>query len=113
MKAGNIPHSVPSSRSSSGGAWPGGKTVRLPKKFQQGGNSGAFNTAHGGYVRFVTPGSPDIIIVVHSGRPYFPEVKQPGTYQSPEQKSFQLPAEKASAFYAVVRSIEDVQALGL
>jgi hypothetical protein len=53
------------------------------------------------------------IIVVHVGRPYFLEVKRPGTYQSPEQKEFQRNAEKHDALYAVVRSIEDTQALGL
>jgi hypothetical protein len=75
-------------------------------------NSGAFTTEHGGFVRFGRPGSPDII-VVHVGRPYFLEVKRPGSYQSPEQKGFQARAEKVGALYAVVRSIEDVQALGL
>ena len=53
------------------------------------------------------------IIVVHVGRPYFLEVKRPGMYQSPEQKDFQAHAEEAGALYAVVRSIEDTQALGL
>jgi len=53
------------------------------------------------------------IIVVHVGRPYFLEVKRPKTSQSPEQKEFQKRAETAGALYAVVRSIEDVQALGL
>ena len=53
------------------------------------------------------------IIVVHIGQPYFLEVKRPGTYQRPEQKEFQKAAEAAGALYAVVRSIDDVQALGL
>ncbi len=53
------------------------------------------------------------IIVVHVGRPYFLEVKRQGTYQSPDQKTFQATAEKAGARYAVVRSIDDVMALGL
>jgi hypothetical protein len=53
------------------------------------------------------------IIVVHVGRPYFLEVKRAGTYQSPDQKLFQQRAEGAGAMYAVVRSIEDVQQLGL
>jgi hypothetical protein len=53
------------------------------------------------------------IIVVHTGRPYFLEVKRPKSYQSPDQKEFQKRAEAAGAYYAVVRSIEDVQALGL
>ncbi len=53
------------------------------------------------------------IILVHTGPPYFLEVKREGTYQSPEQKAFQQQAEKAGAHYAVVRSIDDVQAIGL
>jgi hypothetical protein len=53
------------------------------------------------------------IIVVHVGRPYFLEVKRPGSYQRPEQKDFQRQAELAGALYATVRSIEDVQKLGL
>lgn len=57
-------------------------------------------------------GVPDIILV-HVGRPYFLEVKRPGTYQSAEQKDFQKRAEQSGALYAVVRSIDDVQALGL
>jgi len=60
-----------------------------------------------------TPKGVADIIVVHVGRPYFLEVKLPGTYQSPEQKDFQKRAEAAGAFYSVVRSIDDVQALGL
>jgi hypothetical protein len=44
-------------------------------------NSGAFKTEHGAFVRFGTIGSPDLI-VVHVGRPYFLEVKRPGTYLS-------------------------------
>jgi hypothetical protein len=53
------------------------------------------------------------IILVHTGRPYFLKVKRKGTYQSPEQKEFQRQAEAAGALHAVVRSIDDVQALGL
>lgn len=60
-----------------------------------------------------TPKGISDIIVVRAGRPYFLEVKRPGSYQSPEQKEFQARAEKAKALYAVVRSIEDVQRLGL
>jgi hypothetical protein len=53
------------------------------------------------------------ILVVHVRRSYFLEVKRPKTYQSPEQRDFQANAEKASAHYAVVRSIDDVRLLGL
>jgi hypothetical protein len=62
--------------------------------------------------KYAMRGVPDII-VVHVGRPYFLEVKRPKSYQSPEQRAFQKLAEAAGAYYAVVRSIEDVEALGL
>ncbi len=62
--------------------------------------------------KYAISGVPDII-VVHVGRPYFLEVKRPGSYQSAEQKEFQARAEAAGALYAVVRSIDDVQKLGL
>jgi hypothetical protein len=57
-------------------------------------------------------GVPDLI-VVHIGRPYFLEVKRPGSKQSLDQIEFQRQAEKAGALYAVVRSIDEVQQLGL
>jgi len=53
------------------------------------------------------------IMVVHVGRPFSLEVKRSGSPQSPDQKLFQQRAEKAGAMDAVVRSIEDVQQLGL
>jgi VRR-NUC domain len=53
------------------------------------------------------------ILVVHVGVPYFLEVKTPVGRQSPDQKDFQEQVEKAGGVYAVVRSIPDVQALGL
>jgi hypothetical protein len=62
--------------------------------------------------KYAIRGVPDII-VVHVGRPYFLEVKRPRAYQSPDQKLFQQRAETAGAMYAVVRSIEHVQRLGL
>lgn len=46
------------------------------------------------------------------GRPYFLEVKRVGGRQSPGQKEFQSKAEATGAHYAVVRSIDDVRALG-
>jgi hypothetical protein len=56
-------------------------------------NTGAFKTEHGGFVRFGTPGSPDII-VVKDGRAIFLGVKRPGSYQPPEQEEFQANAER-------------------
>lgn len=84
----------------------------LRKHFWWRNNSGAYKAEHGAFIRFGTPSSPDIILV-RDGRSYFLEVKQPGSYQSAEQKQFQERAEVAGALYAVFRSIEDVQQLGL
>lgn len=60
-----------------------------------------------------TPKGISDIFVLYGARPYFLEVKRPGSYQTPEQREFQKRAEFAGAIYAVVRSIEDVQQLGL
>lgn len=60
-----------------------------------------------------TPKGISDIFVLYGVRPYFLEVKRPGSYQTPEQREFQKRAEFAGAIYAVVHSIEEVQALGL
>ena len=53
-------------------------------------------------------GVPDIIIV-KKGQFIGLEVKRPGTYQSPEQKTFECELTDAGGQYHVVRSIDDVQ----
>jgi len=60
-----------------------------------------------------TPKGISDIFVLYGARPYFLEVKRPGSYQTPEQQEFQRRTEFVGACYAVVRSIEDVQCLGL
>jgi hypothetical protein len=75
-------------------------------------NTGAFETKKGSFVRFGTKGSPDIILV-YQGRPYFLEVKRKSGIMSLEQESFSLAARAAGALYHVVRSVDDVQRLGL
>ncbi len=57
-------------------------------------------------------GVPDII-VVKQGQFIGLEVKRKGTYQSPEQKEFEHRVTVAGGVYEVVRSIDDVQAMGL
>jgi len=57
-------------------------------------------------------GVPDIIIV-KEGRFIGLEVKRLRTCQSPEQKAFEVDIVAAGGLYRVVRSIEDVQRLGL
>jgi len=57
-------------------------------------------------------GIPDIL-AIKDGRPIFLEVKAEKGKQSEAQIDFEYSAVKAGAQYAVVRSIEDVQAIGL
>lgn len=62
--------------------------------------------------KYTPKGLPDIV-VVQGGMFVALEVKRPKTYQSKEQKEFQAWVEKHSGKYFVVRSIEDVQKIGL
>lgn len=59
-----------------------------------------------------SPGAPDIF-VIREGLIYGLEVKSKVGRQSDIQKLFQEKMEAAGAVYGLVRSIEDVQALGL
>lgn len=71
-------------------------------------NSGAFKTNSGGFYRFGTPGSPDIIAVIH-GRFIGIECKAPKGKQSENQKMFQQTLEEAGGFYILAYSIDDVE----
>lgn len=53
------------------------------------------------------------IVLIKNGLAIFLEVKKPEGRQSPSQKTFEQKVTNAGAEYHVVRSIEDVQALGL
>lgn len=75
------------------------------KKGKTAGNFGVFP-------KYAMRGVPDII-VVSDGQTFFLAVKRRGSYHSSEQKEFQAHGEKVAAVYAVVRSIEDAQRLGL
>ena len=57
-------------------------------------------------------GVPDII-VVKQGQFIGLEVKRQGTCQSPEQKAFEKDVAHAGGQYYVVRSVDDVIAIGL
>jgi hypothetical protein len=57
-------------------------------------------------------GLADILVVKH-GRAIFLEVKSEKGKQSPSQLDFERAAFKAEADYHLVRSIDDVQRLGL
>jgi hypothetical protein len=87
-------------------------------------NIPAFNKGAGGKItmrrlpKYTPKGLPDIIVVV-GGLFYALEVKKPKTetsaktYQSKDQKVFQARVEAHSGKYFVVRSLEDVKAIGL
>lgn len=81
-------------------------------------NIPAFNRSEGGGVtmrrlpKFTPRGLPDIIVVA-GGQFIALEVKSAIGKQSPDQKIIQSDIEKHGGKYFVVRSIEDVQAIGL
>lgn len=60
-----------------------------------------------------TPRGISDLVVVKDGVVYFLEVKRSGTCQTADQREFEASATAAGAVYRVVRSIEDVQVLGL
>ncbi len=81
-------------------------------------NIPAFNRTEGGGItmrrlpKFTPRGLPDIIVVA-GGLFYALEVKTKIGKQSKEQKEFEALVKKHSGKYFVVRSIEDVQKIGL
>lgn len=83
-------------------------------------NIPAFNRGEAGKIimrklpKYTPKGLPDIIVVV-GGLFYALEVKKgnPKTYQSKDQKIFEALVKKHGGKYFVVRSIEDVQEIGL
>ena len=58
-------------------------------------------------------GVPDIILIKEGGQFVGLEVKRSGGRASPEQLEFQRRAHERGAAYCIVRSIDDVQTLGL
>ena len=62
--------------------------------------------------KFQPKGIPDLIVVA-GGLFFGLEVKTKIGRQSPEQKEFEANVKKHGGKYFVVRSIEDVQAIGL
>lgn len=56
---------------------------------------------------YAMKGVPDII-VIYKGSFIGIEVKRPGTYQSPEQKEFEMQCNRNGGSYFVVRSVDDI-----
>ena len=75
-------------------------------------NTGAFKAEHGSFVRFGTPGSPDIF-VLKDGLLIGIEVKTPEGRVSKDQEAFGKRMELAGGKYLVARSVEDVMDAGL
>lgn len=71
-------------------------------------NTGAFKTERGGFIRYGTPGSPDIVCC-YKGRFIAIEVKSKAGRQSPSQLQFQENLENAGGYYFIARSIKDVE----
>jgi hypothetical protein len=86
--------------------------LRLKGRFFWRNNSGAFKTERGGFYRVGTPSAPDIIGCV-DGKFIGLEVKTAKSKLSDEQEAFAHPLRANGGTYHVVRSIDDVAALGL
>lgn len=80
-------------------------------------NTGAMSAEHNGkkrFMRFGTPGMADVLAFPFRGSfiiPLWLEVKSDKGKQSEAQKAFQVMVQAEGHRYAVVRSIEDVEAL--
>ena len=86
--------------------------LRLKGRFFWRNNSGAFKTERGGLDRVGTPGAPDIIGCV-DGKFVGLEVETAKGKLSDEQEAFAHALRAFGGKYHVVRSIDDVEALGL
>ena len=76
-------------------------------------NTGAFRTDKGGMYFFGAKGSPDLFVLTRGGVLISLEVKTQTGRQSPDQKAWETRCQEIGASYHVVRSIEDVQEIGL
>ena len=85
--------------------------LALKRYFHWRNNSGAMKTEHN-FVRFGTPGSPDII-VIKNGFVWVIEVKTERGKLSEHQEAFRLALTEAGGTYLVARSIDDLKRAGL
>lgn len=70
-------------------------------------NSGAYKTEHGSFIRFGSPGSPDIF-AIQDGHTYGLEVKNEKGKLSDLQEAWKQGFEKAGCTYHIVRSLDDI-----
>ena len=71
-------------------------------------NTGAFKTESGGFYRFGSVGSPDIL-VFHKNDFYGIECKSSIGKQSPAQKEFQEKFDNAGGIYLLIKSLEELK----
>lgn len=81
--------------------------LEVTRTFHYRNNSGAYKAEHGSFVRYGTPGSPDIVCVIR-GHYVGLEVKRPGGKLSPMQKQFAKELIDHGGYYFMVTSIDDV-----
>lgn len=81
--------------------------LEITQRFHYRNNSGAYKTEHGSYVRYGTPGSPDIVCVINGFYIGF-EVKRRGGKLSPDQRKFQKELTDNGGYYFLVTSVDDV-----
>lgn len=75
-------------------------------------NSGALKTEYGGFVRFGAVGSPDIC-VIKDGFFIGLEIKSATGKQSEGQKAFEKMLKEAGAEYHIIKSVDQLQEIGL
>lgn len=85
--------------------------LTLKKYFHWRNNSGAMKTERS-FVRFGTPGSPDIFLL-RNGFLWGIEVKSPTGKLSPLQKDFRERMIEAGGTYVTARSLDDVITAGI
>lgn len=81
--------------------------LTLKKIFHYRNNTGAFSTSTGGFYRFGTVGSSDIVAVIN-GKFVGIECKVSKNSQSENQKTFQKDLELAGGIYWLIRNIDDL-----
>ena len=86
--------------------------LKVKRVFHYRNNSGGMLAESGHFVRFGTPGSPDIVCVI-KGQYVGIEVKAPKGKQNPNQVMFQQKLESAGGKYILACSLDDVIKQGL
>jgi len=81
--------------------------LNLKRIFNYRQNTGAYKTERGGFVKYGTAGSPDIVAVI-KGQYVGIEIKNEKGKQNANQKAFQKALEKAGGKYLLIRSLEEL-----